>query len=143
MIKDTYFYVVTVFDYESHSEYHYYHNEKYSHHEFSLLVQECIDEVVEEYSKIEKYDNSNPCSLDTYDIIKSPKFYRSMKNKGFLPVKTTTSFAIEETRVFSTEFGSKVLRERYSDLSLGECQDCFREDDDFDEECPVLNVRRK
>ena len=135
-----YFYNVSVYDYESHAERLYYHDKKYNHHEFSLIVQDCIDEAIIEYAKLDEYRKNEPCSLDTYDVIQLPTFNKSMYIRGFRLVRTQASCGIEDSRVFSVEFGSEVLRGRYSDLTLGYCHDCFR---DEDEECPVLNERKR
>ena len=137
-----YFYSVGVYDYESHMTKDYSHNKKYNNYEFSLIVQDCIDETIMNYSKQEEYINQEPCSLDIYDVIKLPAFNMYMGKRGFKLVNTQATYHIENLRVFSTRFGSEVLRDRYSCLSLGGCHECFRDDEDLDEKCPVLNDRR-
>ena len=141
-MKNTYFYTVSVFDYDGHTELMYYSNEKYNHHEFQIIVQDCFDEVIKRYSEEEGYDNNEPCHVDTDDVIRSPAFHNSMRKRGFNLVTTTSSVSMEETNVFSKEFGSKILRERYSHLTLGKCKECYREYEDYKKECPVLNKRR-
>lgn len=134
-----YHYTVGVYDYESHTEIWFTHEEKYSHHEFVLIIQEGIDDIIKEYGELEEYEDNSPCMLDTYDILRLPSFYKYMSKKGFKQLKVTASCALEDRRIFNNEFNDMFIKGRYDKLSLGHCKECFKDDD---EECPVANNRR-
>lgn len=134
-----YYYQVVVYDYESHSGLYYSHENEYTNPELSVIVQECMDIVIEKYAKEEYYMNNPPCMLDVEEIIKSPHFNNLMKKRGFSPLRFKASCGFEDNSVFNKERQNSFLKDRYNDLSLGYCQDCFRE---HDEKCPVDNNRR-
>ena len=133
-----YVYDVGVYDYDTHCEKQFVCKTKYSSHELNVIVQECIDKFVENYSEAELYDNILPCSLDTLDIICSPLFLKFMNERGSTPLRITAKCGLADERIFDTEFSSDFFLERYSDLSLGHCDECYQED----EECRVCNKRR-
>ena len=45
-----YYYQVVVYDYECHSGIYYTHEKEYTNHELSVIVQECMDIVIEKYA---------------------------------------------------------------------------------------------
>ena len=134
-----YYYNVVVYDYDTHREEYFTHEEEYSHQEFVLIIQECIDTLIKNYSEIDDYEKDYPCMVDSYEIIDSPKFYVELHKRGFKRLQRTTSCVLEDKKLFDGTHEDVFIKGRYDDLILGKCKDCFREKD---EKCPVSNKRR-
>ena len=132
------------------------HNKRYTNFELSSIVQEVIDSLVEDYAGQDEYDHNRPCNLELnleYDnwgcypngflssIISRLKF-----DYDFELVIPIESIDIEKTRLFNHGYNDDkpaYLYERYKDLVLGECSDCYHMNSTFFEGCPVNNERRK
>ena len=151
-----YYYRIRIFEpYDGSDDIMIAHDHMYTEFELSGIVQDVIDSVVKDYANQDEYNNLNnaPCNqkityLTTTNYSEYPEGLlgiicsRLKYDYGFEIILPLESISIQQCYLFNKEFNDdnpSYLFNRYKDLVLGECNDCFRENNG----CTVENKRRK
>lgn len=155
-----YYYRIRIFEpYDGSDDIMIAHDHMYTGFELSGIVQDVIDSVVKDYANQDEYTNRNnaPCNqkinyLTTTNYSEYPEGLlgiicsRLKYDYGFEIILPLESISIQRCYLFNKEFNDdnpSYLFNRYKDLVLGECNDCFRENRVSYDGCPVENKRRK
>ena len=152
-----FYYKINLFEpYEGSDDILISHDKQFTEFELSSIVQEAIDKVVEKYSKTDySYSEWCPCNQKISLCLPSEGGYPEglfgsvlsflRYDYGFEIIIPYEEISIQRSYLFNKEFNEDnptYLFERYKDLVLGECTDCFRENRISYDDCPVENKLR-